>query len=68
MADHDKVLCVQVFGLIEVEPERYAFGFAQTYALPQDVSPSRLEDALLGLGAERMERLPLEWTWGGRVG
>ena len=62
MADHDKVLCVQIFGLIEVEPERYAFGFAQTYALPPDVSPSRLEDALRSLGAERIERLPLEWT------
>ena len=46
MADHDKVLCVQVFGLTEVEPERYAFGFAQTYALPPDVTPSRLEDTL----------------------
>ena len=62
MADHDKVLCVQVFGLIEVEPERYAFGFAQTYALPPDVTPSGLEDALRELGAERMERLPPEWT------
>lgn len=26
IADHDKVVCVQVFGLIEVEAERYAFG------------------------------------------
>ena len=60
MADHDKVLCVQVFGLIEVEPERYAFGFAQTYALPPNVSPSRLAEALTELGAERIERLPLE--------
>ena len=62
MADHDKVLCVQVFGLIEVEPDRYAFGFAQTYALAPDVSPSRVEDALRELGAEKIERLPLEWT------
>ena len=68
MADHDRVLCVQVFGLIEVEPERYAFGFAhafgfaQTYALPPDVSPSQVEDAFRELGAEKIERLPLEWT------
>ena len=62
MADHDKVLCVQVFGLMEVEPDRYAFGFAHTYALPPDVSPERLEEALRGLGAEKIERLPLEWA------
>lgn len=58
MADHDKVLCV--FGLIEVEPKRYAFGFAQACALPPEVSPSRVEDALRGPGAETIERLPLE--------
>ena len=61
MPDHDRVLCAQVFGLIEVAPERYAFGFAQTYALPPDVSPERLEEALRGLGAKKIERLPLEW-------
>ena len=53
---------MQVFGLIEVEPDRYAFGFAKTYALPPDVSPSRVEDALRGLEAEKIERLPLEWA------
>ena len=66
MADHDRVLCVQVFGLqvfglIEVEPERYAFGSAHTYALPPDVAPSRLDDALRGPGAEHTAGLPLEW-------
>ena len=60
MPEHDKVLCVQVFGLIEVEPERYAFGFAHTYTLPPEVSPSRLEEALCGLGAAKTDRLPLE--------
>lgn len=60
MPGHDKVLCVQVFGLIEVEHERYAFGFADTYVLPPDVSAARLNEALRALGAEKIDRLPLE--------
>ena len=61
MPDRDRALCVQVFGLIEVEPGRHGLGFAHRYALPPDVAPWRLDDALRGPGAEKMTRLPLEW-------
>ena len=62
MADHDKVPCVRVFGPVEVQPERYAFGFAHTSTLPPDVSATRPGEALRGLGTEKIERLPLEWA------
>ena len=66
VADHDKVLCVQVFGLrvfglIEVEPGRHGFGFSHTHALARDVAPPRLGDALHGPGSENMAGLPPEW-------
>ena len=61
-ADHDRVVCVQVLGLVEVKPERNAFGFVQTHGLPPGVSPSRVEGGLREPGAERIERLSLERT------
>lgn len=54
MPDRDRALCVQVFGLIEVEPGRHGFSLSHTYALPPDVAPR-------GPGGEKMTRLPLEW-------
>ena len=38
MAKSDKILCVQAFGLIEVEPGQHAFGFAHTYRMPPEIS------------------------------
>ncbi len=61
MPDTDKVLCVQVFGLIEMEPGKHAFGFARTYAMPPQVSPLDVDEALLRLGAVKIEKLPIEW-------
>jgi hypothetical protein len=61
MPVHDMAYCVQVFGLIEVEPGRNGFGLSHTYALPPGVAPLRLDGALRGPGAEKMTCLPLEW-------
>ena len=62
MTDSNKVLCVQVFGLIEVEPGRYVFGFADTYAMPSEVSLTTLHETLLRLGAVKSDTQPVEWS------
>ena len=60
MSESDKILCVQVFGLIEVEPGKHAFGFAHTYRMPPEVSQVGLDEALRGLGAVKIDPLPIE--------
>ena len=46
MSESDKILCVQVFGLIEVEPGQHAFGFAHTYRMPPEIFHVGLDEAL----------------------
>ena len=61
MAENDKILCVQVFGLIEVEPSLHAFGFAHTpNRMPPEISQVGLDEALRCLGAVKINPLPIE--------
>ena len=60
MGESDKILCVQVFGLIEVEPGQHAFGFAHTYRMPPEIFHVGLDEALRNLGAVKINPLPIE--------
>ena len=60
MAKSDKILCVQAFGLIEVEPGQHAFGFAHTYRMPPEISQVGLDEALRCPGAVKIDPLPIE--------